>query len=34
LNYRHSAVGSASERTAQAWQGIRALNSEERTNYP
>ncbi|WP_187626250.1 amino acid adenylation domain-containing protein, partial [Pseudomonas congelans] len=34
LNYRHSAVGSAAERTAQAWQGMQALNSEERTNYP
>ncbi|PBP85245.1 non-ribosomal peptide synthetase, partial [Pseudomonas syringae] len=34
LNYRHSAVGSAAEQTAQAWQGIQALNSEERTNYP
>ncbi|NAO44176.1 syringopeptin non-ribosomal peptide synthetase SypA, partial [Pseudomonas syringae] len=34
LNYRHSAPGSVSERTAQAWEGIYALNSEERTNYP
>ncbi|MEE4150888.1 syringopeptin non-ribosomal peptide synthetase SypC, partial [Pseudomonas viridiflava] len=34
LNYRHSAIGSAAERTLQAWQGIQALNSEERTNYP
>ncbi|MCF5653312.1 AMP-binding protein, partial [Pseudomonas syringae] len=34
LNYRHSAVGSAAERTAQAWQGMQALHSEERTNYP
>ncbi|MCF5305942.1 syringopeptin non-ribosomal peptide synthetase SypC, partial [Pseudomonas syringae] len=34
LNYRHSAVGSVSERAVQAWQGIHALSSEERTNYP
>ncbi|MCF5653299.1 amino acid adenylation domain-containing protein, partial [Pseudomonas syringae] len=34
LNYRHSAAGSVSERATQAWQGIHALNSEERTNYP
>nr|UXB94720.1 non ribosomal peptide synthetase [Pseudomonas syringae] len=34
LNYRHSAVGSVSEQTATAWQGIHTLDSEERTNYP
>ncbi|WP_024692561.1 condensation domain-containing protein, partial [Pseudomonas syringae] len=34
LNYRHSGVGSVSEQAMQAWQGIHALSSEERTNYP
>ncbi|NAP27562.1 syringopeptin non-ribosomal peptide synthetase SypC, partial [Pseudomonas syringae] len=34
LNYRHSGGGSASEQAMQAWQGIHALSSEERTNYP
>ncbi|MEE4150887.1 amino acid adenylation domain-containing protein [Pseudomonas viridiflava] len=34
LNYRHSAAGSVSERTAKAWQGMHTLHSEERTNYP
>ncbi len=34
LNYRHSAVGSVSEQAVQSWQGIHALSSEERTNYP
>ncbi len=34
LNYRHSAVGSVSEQTVEAWQGIRILGGEERTNYP
>jgi amino acid adenylation domain-containing protein len=34
LNYRHSAVGNMSEQAMQAWQGIEALGSEERTNYP
>ncbi|MGY2329223.1 amino acid adenylation domain-containing protein [Pseudomonas sp. SDT2931_S440] len=33
LNYRHSA-GSASAEAVSAWQGIQALRSEERTNYP
>jgi len=33
LNYRHSA-GSASAEAVSAWQGIVALSSEERTNYP
>ncbi|WP_248801193.1 condensation domain-containing protein, partial [Pseudomonas sp. MWU13-2105] len=34
LNYRHSAVASVDEETAQAWQGIETLGGEERTNYP
>ncbi|WP_010453228.1 condensation domain-containing protein, partial [Pseudomonas asplenii] len=34
LNYRHSAVDSVSEQTVEAWQGIRILGGEERTNYP
>ncbi|WP_032632496.1 condensation domain-containing protein, partial [Pseudomonas syringae] len=34
LNYRHSGVGSVSDQAMQAWQGIHALSSEERTNYP
>ncbi len=34
LNYRHSAPASVSEQARQAWQGIDALSSEERTNYP
>ncbi|NWD72416.1 hypothetical protein HX870_32955, partial [Pseudomonas gingeri] len=34
LNYRHSAVGHVSEQTVQAWHGIHAISSEERTNYP
>ncbi|MDC6496962.1 non-ribosomal peptide synthetase, partial [Pseudomonas syringae] len=34
LNYRHSAVGSVSDQAVQSWQGIHALSSEERTNYP
>ncbi|QJI28340.1 amino acid adenylation domain-containing protein [Pseudomonas sp. ADAK18] len=33
LNYRHSA-GSTSAEAVSAWQGIVALSSEERTNYP
>jgi hypothetical protein len=33
LNYRHSHVD-ASQSAALAWEGIRALSSEERTNYP
>ncbi|EGH36041.1 amino acid adenylation, partial [Pseudomonas syringae pv. japonica str. M301072] len=31
---RHRGGGSASEQAMQAWQGIHALSSEERTNYP
>nr|UXB95126.1 non ribosomal peptide synthetase [Pseudomonas syringae] len=34
LNYRHSAPAMVSEQAMQAWQGIDALSSEERTNYP
>ncbi|WP_144931527.1 MULTISPECIES: non-ribosomal peptide synthase/polyketide synthase, partial [unclassified Pseudomonas] len=34
LNYRHSATGSVSAQATDAWQGIHALNGEERTNYP
>ena len=36
LNYRHSpgAAQPPSEEALQAWQGIRWLRSEERTNYP
>ncbi|WP_260957914.1 non-ribosomal peptide synthetase [Pseudomonas citri] len=34
LNYRHSAVGTVSADTTAAWQGMEALGSEERTNYP
>ncbi|MDY7534219.1 amino acid adenylation domain-containing protein [Pseudomonas sp. Bout1] len=33
LNYRHSAGGASAEAVS-AWQGIQALRSEERTNYP
>ncbi|MGR4972805.1 amino acid adenylation domain-containing protein, partial [Pseudomonas sp. LARHCG127] len=34
LNYRHSAMGTASSEAFAAWEGIEALGSEERTNYP
>ncbi|NWA25218.1 non-ribosomal peptide synthetase, partial [Pseudomonas gingeri] len=34
LNYRHSAIGHASERVMQAWHGIHVLGGAERTNYP
>ena len=36
LNYRHSpgTAQAPSEETRQAWQGIRGLRGEERTNYP
>ncbi|WP_448645463.1 amino acid adenylation domain-containing protein [Pseudomonas mediterranea] len=34
LNYRHSAVEMASSEALTAWDGIEALSSGERTNYP
>ncbi|WP_309475907.1 non-ribosomal peptide synthase/polyketide synthase [Pseudomonas sp. B21-028] len=34
LNYRHSAVGSVSAETLEAWRGIETVHAEERTNYP
>jgi aryl carrier-like protein len=35
LNYRHTPVApQAAEDTIQAWQGMRMLRGEERTNYP
>jgi arthrofactin-type cyclic lipopeptide synthetase C len=34
LNYRHSAMGTASSEAFAAWEGIEAQDSEERTNYP
>ncbi|MGR4976811.1 amino acid adenylation domain-containing protein, partial [Pseudomonas sp. LARHCG127] len=34
LNYRHSVAEPIALRTSSAWQGIEALGSEERTNYP
>ncbi|CDF96574.1 MULTISPECIES: non-ribosomal peptide synthetase [unclassified Pseudomonas] len=34
LNYRHSAAGVISAQATAAWQGMEALDSEERTNYP
>ncbi|WP_176563048.1 non-ribosomal peptide synthetase, partial [Pseudomonas sp. ICMP22404] len=34
LNYRHSAAGGISAQATAAWQGMEALDSEERTNYP
>ena len=34
LNYRHSAEQAPREETRRAWEGIRALRGEERTNYP
>ena len=36
LNYRHSAGGGQQrqEERKQAWEGIRGLYGEERTNYP
>ncbi|EXL31150.1 Syringopeptin synthetase C [Pseudomonas syringae pv. syringae str. B301D-R] len=33
LNYRHVA-GQANQQTLDAWQGIKSLRGEERTNYP
>ena len=34
LNYRHSGGGGAEAGAAAAWEGVRALGGEERTNYP
>uniref|UniRef100_UPI003878298D amino acid adenylation domain-containing protein n=1 Tax=Pseudomonas viciae TaxID=2505979 RepID=UPI003878298D len=34
LNYRHSAGQTVSSEALSAWEGIEALSSEERTNYP
>jgi amino acid adenylation domain-containing protein len=34
LNYRHTPTAARSQGSLQAWEGIEALRTEERTNYP
>jgi amino acid adenylation domain-containing protein len=34
LNYRHTPTAAHSKENLQAWEGIEALQTEERTNYP
>ncbi|MBV6325446.1 non-ribosomal peptide synthetase [Duganella violaceipulchra] len=34
LNYRHSQGGAAGQDAGRAWQGMRAIAAEERSNYP